>query len=148
ERLGITIHPQDGSGVGPDCAALVISTAVEETVPDVAAARRYGVPIVHRSELLAHFVHSMRTIAVTGTSGKSTVVGMIFEILRGAGRGPSVITGGDLVSLQREGLQGNAFYGGSDLLVVEADESDGSVVRYRPALGVVLNLQKDHKEMD
>ena len=148
EKLGIAIHPQDGSGVGPDCAALVVSTAVEETVPDVAAARRYGVPIVHRSELLAHFVHSMRTIAVTGTSGKSTVVAMIFEVLRGAGRGPSVITGGDLVSLQREGLQGNAYYGGSDLLVVEADESDGSVVRYRAALGVVLNLQKDHKEMD
>ena len=147
EKLGITIHPQDGTGVGPDCAALVVSTAVEETVPDVAAARRYGVPIVHRSELLAHFVHSMRTIAVTGTSGKSTVVAMIFEILRGAGRGPSVITGGDLVSLQREGLAGNAYSGSSDLLVVEADESDGSVVRYRAALGVVLNLQKDHKEM-
>ncbi len=148
ERLGIVIHPQDGSGIGPDCAALVVSTAVEEHVPDVAAARRHGVPIVHRSELLAHFVHSMRAIAVTGTSGKSSVVAMVFEILRGAGRKPSVITGGDLVSLHTDGLLGNAWYGGGDLLVVEADESDGSVVRYHPAFGVVLNLQKDHKEMD
>ena len=148
ERLGITIHPQDGSGVGPDCSALVVSTAVEEHVPDVAAARRHGVPIVHRSELLAHFVHAMRAIAVTGTSGKSSVVAMVFEILRGAGRNPSVITGGDLVSLQNDGLCGNAWYGGGDLLVVEADESDGSVVRYHPAIGVVLNLQKDHKETD
>lgn len=148
EQLGISIHPQDGSGIGPDCAALVVSTAVEEHVPDVAAARRHGVPIVHRSELLAHFVHSMRAIAVTGTSGKSSVVAMVFEILRGAGRKPSVITGGDLVSLHLDGLCGNAWYGGGDLLVVEADESDGSVVRYHPAFGVVLNLQKDHKEMD
>ena len=147
-KLGIAIHPQDGSGLGFDCAALVVSTAVEETVPDVAAARYLGVPIVHRSELLAHYVHSMRTIAVTGTSGKSTVVAMIFEILRGAGRNPSVITGGELASLRQDGLWGNAWYGGADLLVVEADESDGSVVRYRPAVGVVLNLHKDHKEME
>jgi UDP-N-acetylmuramate--alanine ligase len=147
ERLGIAIHPQDGSGVGDDCAALVVSTAVEESVPDVAAARARGVPVVHRSELLAHFVARLRTVAVTGTSGKSTTVAMIFEILRGAGRDPSVITGGDLVALQREGLWGNAWRGGSDLLVVEADESDGSLTRYAPAVSVVLNLQRDHKEM-
>src|SRR6185503_15265218 len=77
----------------------------------------------------------------------SSVVAMVFEILRGAACRPSVITGGDLVALQDEGLWGNAWFGGSDLLVVEADESDGSVVRYHPAVGVVLNLQRDHKEM-
>jgi len=148
ERLGIVVHPQDGRGVSEDCAALVVSTAVEEQVPDMAAARRLGIPIVHRSELLAHFVASRRTIAVTGTSGKSTVVAMIFEILRGAGRDPSVITGGDLALLQEQGLWGNAWAGKSDLLVVEADESDGSVTRYSPAIGVALNLQRDHKEMD
>ncbi len=147
ERLGIVVHPQDGSGLDDDCAALVVSTAVEEDVPDVAAARALGVPIVHRSELLAHFVATHRTIAVAGTSGKSTTVAMAFEILRGAGRDPSVITGGDLVLLQREGLWGNAWHGRSDLLVVEADESDGSLVRYQPAVAVVLNLQRDHKEM-
>jgi UDP-N-acetylmuramate--L-alanine ligase len=147
ERLGITIHPQDGSGVGADCVALVVSTAVEEHIPDVVAARARRLPVVHRAELLAHFVAGFRTVAVAGTSGKSTVVAMVFEILRACGRRPSVITGGDLVVLQREGLWGNAFHGGSDLLVVEADESDGSLVRYRPAIGVVLNLQRDHKEM-
>ena len=104
-------------------------------------------PIVHRSELLAHFVATHRSIAVTGTSGKSTVAAMIFEILRGAGRDPSVITGGDLPLLQAQGLPGNAYAGGSDLLVVEADESDGSLVRYAPAIGVILNLQRDHAEM-
>jgi len=145
ERLGITLHPQDGSAL-PGAAALVVSTAVEEQVPDVAAARAGKVPIFHRSEMLAHFVAVHRTIAVSGTSGKSTVVAMIFEILRGAGRNPSVITGGDLRALQAEGLWGNAWAAG-ELLVIEADESDGSLVRYEPAVSVILNLQRDHKEM-
>jgi UDP-N-acetylmuramate--L-alanine ligase len=146
-RLGIEIMPQDGSGVTEDCAALVVSTAVEKEVADFAAARAKAIPIVHRSELLAHFVGSYRTVAVSGTSGKSTVTAMIFEILEGAGRDPSVITGGDLRLLQARGLPGNAFAGSSDFLVVEADESDGSLVRYAPAVGVILNLQRDHKEM-
>jgi len=148
ERAGVAMWPQDGSGVAGDCAAVVYSTAVEEQVPDFSEAKRLGIPLVHRSELLAHFVASRRTLAITGTSGKSTTVAMVFEILRGAGRDPSVITGGPLVALEREGLWGNAWAGASDLLVVEADESDGSVVRYRPAVGVILNLQRDHKEMD
>src|SRR5919198_4496001 len=125
ERLGIAIRPQDGSGVAGDCAALVVSTAVEETVPDVAAAKARGIPIVHRSELLAHFVASFRTIAVTGTSGKSTAVAMVFEILQGLGRGTSVITGGDLELLRGKGLQGNAWYGGAEAPVVGAGERDG-----------------------
>jgi UDP-N-acetylmuramate-alanine ligase len=147
ERLGIIVLPQDGSGLGPDCVALVVSTAVEDHVPDVAAARAKGVPIIHRSELLAHFVANHRSIAVTGTSGKSTVTAMVFDILRGVGREPSVITGGDLPELVAQGFPGNAAAGSSDLLVVEADESDGSLVRYAPAIGVILNLQRDHKEM-
>ena len=147
ERLGIGVMPQDGSGVGADCVALIVSTAVEEQVPDVGAARAAGIPIIHRSELLAHFVGEHRAIAVTGTSGKSTVSAMIFAILSGAGRDPSVITGADLPELQEQGLPGNAFAGRSDLLVVEADESDGSLVRYAPSIGVILNLQRDHKEM-
>ncbi len=146
EALGVTIHPQDGTGLGGDCSALVLSTAVEEDVPDVAVARRLGVPVLHRSELLAHLVARHRTVAVAGTSGKSTTVAMVFEILRAVGRDPSVITGGELVVLQREGLWGNAWAGRSDLLVIEADESDGSLVRYHPAVGVLLNLQRDHKE--
>ncbi|MEO6461767.1 MAG: Mur ligase domain-containing protein, partial [Candidatus Eisenbacteria bacterium] len=146
EAAGVTLFPQDGSGArGADCVALVVSTAVEDTVPDLAVALERRLPILHRSELLARFVATERTIAVSGTSGKSSVVAMIFEALRGAGRDPSVITGGDLEALKAEGLWGNAWKGRSDLLVIEADESDGSLVRYEPAVGVVLNLQRDHK---
>src|SRR5262245_4585653 len=97
EKLGITIYRQDGSGIGNDCAALVISTAVESQVADVTTAKLRGVPVIHRSELLAYFVSRYRTIAVAGTSGKSTVVAMIFELLRGAGSKTSVMTGGGLV---------------------------------------------------
>jgi UDP-N-acetylmuramate--L-alanine ligase len=147
EALGIKVVRQDGSGIGADCAALVVSTAVEEQVPDFAAARAKGVPIIHRSEMLSYFVETNRTIAVSGTSGKSTVTAMVFEVLRGCGRDPSVITGGDVRLLQAQGLVGNAYAGASDLLVIEADESDGSLVRYAPAVGVILNLQRDHKEM-
>ncbi len=146
EALGVQLFPQDGSGVRGDCAALVVSTAVEDTVPDVAEAKRLGVPILHRSDLLAHLVTRHRTLAISGTSGKSTTTAMVFELLQGTGRGPSLITGADLVSLQDAGAWGNAWRGASDLLVIEADESDGSLVRYQPEVGVVLNLQKDHKE--
>src|SRR5215213_8296615 len=72
---------------------------------------------------------------------------MIFAILSGADRDPSVITGGDLPELSAQGLPGNAWAGQSDLLVVEADESDGSLVRYTPDIGVILNLQRDHKAL-
>jgi UDP-N-acetylmuramate--L-alanine ligase len=144
---GIAIAPQDGSGVVSGCDAVVISTAVEDDNADVRAARGRGVPLLHRSELLARFVRERRTIAVTGTSGKSTVVAMTFAALRGAGLRPSVITGGALIELEERGVSGNAWADpAGELLVVEADESDGSLVRYEPWCGVVLNLQRDHKE--
>jgi UDP-N-acetylmuramate--alanine ligase len=120
---------------------------VEDTVPDVAAAKLRALPIVHRSEMLAHWVSAFRSIAVSGTSGKSTTTAMVFEILRGAGRDPAVITGGDLLALQDAGYWGNAW-AGQGPLVVEADESDGSLVRYQPALSLCLNLTRDHKSED
>ncbi|MBI5247485.1 MAG: hypothetical protein HY923_09905 [Elusimicrobia bacterium] len=147
EALGVRLLPQDGSAVTKETSLVVLSTAIENSNPEIAAAKTLGVPIMHRSEYLARHVSEMRTIAVTGTSGKSTVVAMIFEILESAGRGPSVITGGSLIALQKRGLTGNAWRGKSSLLVVEADESDGSLVNYKPAVGVFLNLTKDHLEV-
>lgn len=157
EREGIVIVPQDGSFLAPahgPCAGLVVSTAVEDQVPDVAAARAGGVPILHRSDLLARHVEAHRTLAVSGTSGKSTVTGMIFTILQGCGLSPGLLTGGALADLAARGEPGNvrapgpAPDGGAPWLVVEADESDGSLVRYEPWLGLVLNLGLDHKQPD
>jgi UDP-N-acetylmuramate--alanine ligase len=114
---------------------------------DLARARELGLKVVHRADALSAEVAAHKTIAVAGTSGKSTVVAMIFEILERAGLSPSVITGGALTSLVRRGLVGNAWRGKSDLLVVESDESDGTLVRYRPWLGVFLNVSKDHQSL-
>jgi UDP-N-acetylmuramate--alanine ligase len=147
ERVGVRIVAQDGTGVRSGCDALIVSTAVEESVPDVRAAREAAIPVIHRSELLARLVAARRTVAVAGTSGKSTVVAMVFELARGAGLDPSLVSGGDLKVLADQGYLGNAWAGASDLLVIEADESDGSLIRYAPAIGVVLNLDKDHKEV-
>jgi UDP-N-acetylmuramate--L-alanine ligase len=146
-RLDISCHPQDCSGVDKSVDALVVSTAVESDNPDILRAKELGIPIFHRSQVLAEWVASSRCIAVAGTSGKSTVTAMIFEILSQAGLGPSVITGGNLISLQERGFAGNAFAGESDLLVVEADESDGTLAEYRPEVGLLLNIEKDHKEI-
>ncbi|MHB8108900.1 MAG: L,D-transpeptidase family protein [Syntrophorhabdaceae bacterium] len=148
EELGCTIVSQDGSGVTDETNAVCVSTAIEETNPDIAAARRHGVPIIHRSDLLAALIAEKKTVAVAGTSGKSTVTAMIFEFLTACGKSPSLISGAPLIRLEKQGLIGNAFHGGSDILVVEADESDGSLVKYRPEISVILNISKDHKTID
>jgi UDP-N-acetylmuramate--alanine ligase len=145
ERCGCRVFPQDGTGITADTDALVISTAIEDDNPDVAAARKRGLPIFHRSDVLAAIAASHHTIAVCGTNGKSTVTAMVFEILRACGKDPSVITGANLLRLNQEGLLGNAFRGDSGILVMEADESDGTLVKYRPEKAVFLNISKDHK---
>lgn len=148
EGLGCVIVEQDGSGIGEDIDVVCVSTAIEESNPDMATARARGLPIVHRSDLLASLVASRRTIAVAGTSGKSTVTAMIFELLTACNRSPSLISGAPLIMLEKTGLIGNAYSGASDILIIEADESDGSLVKYAPEISVVLNISKDHKSVD
>jgi UDP-N-acetylmuramate-alanine ligase len=148
EALGCDIVQQDGSGVGADTDVVCVSTAIEESNPDIAAAQSRGLPILHRSDLLAAIIATKKTIAVAGTSGKSTVTAMIFEFLTSCGKSPSLLSGAGLRRLEKQGLIGNAWSGGSDLLVVEADESDGTLVKYRPEAAVFLNISKDHKRTD
>jgi len=148
EGLGCVIVPQDGSGVTEDTDVVCVSTAIEDTNPDIGVAKARGIPIIHRSDLLASIIDTKKTIAVAGTSGKSTVTAMIFEFLTACDRSPSLISGAGLRRLEKQGMIGNAWSGGSDLLVVEADESDGTLVKYRPAISVLLNVSKDHKSVD
>ena len=144
QRLGVPLHPQDGSGVN-GAAAIVSSTAVEAAIPDLVHARAAGIPILHRAELLGAHVQIELSAAVAGTSGKSTVTTMLFEILRHGRRDPGLISGGDARCLKNEGVRGNAWRGKGPL-VVEADESDGSLVQHAPDVGIVLNLHRDHTE--
>lgn len=141
---GIQIFPQDGSGVA-GAAAIVVSAAIEKTVPDYASALDLGLPIITRPEWLAAHYRAYPCIAITGTSGKSTVTAMVFEILRGLGHDPGLIAGADLKSLLAAGLPGNA-HAGVGPLVIEADESDKGIQDYTPEIGVILNLQRDHDE--
>ena len=148
EQLGIQCFFQDASGVTKDIDVVVISTAIEETNIELQKARLLNIPVMKRSELLAAISSQKRTLAVGGTSGKSTTTAMIFHILQENGYSPSIISGAGLVSLQNKGLPGNAWNGGSEWLVIEADESDGSIVNYLPEISVLLNLNRDHKEIN
>jgi UDP-N-acetylmuramate--alanine ligase len=148
EADGIHCFPQDSSGITERTDLVVVSTAIEDTVEEVQKARSLNIPIIKRSELLALICASRKTIAVGGTSGKSTTSAMIFDILAHAGLDPSIISGAGLTSLIKEGRIGNAKVGQGEWLVIEADESDGSIVQYHAEIGLLLNVDKDHKEID
>jgi len=148
EAEGIQCFLQDGTGITENTDLVVVSTAVEDTVEEVQKAKRLNIPIIKRSELLALIAESKKTIAVGGTSGKSTTSAMLFDILEHAGLSPSIISGAGLVSIIKEGKIGNAKVGTGEWLVIEADESDGSIVQYHPEIGLLLNVDKDHKEID
>lgn len=148
QAQGIVCYPQGDSQLGTTCDLVVVSTAIEDSVPEVQAAKERSIPLMRRSELLALICSSKKTIAIAGTSGKSSTAGMLFQILSDGGLDPSVITGAGLTSLIENGLIGNAHVGKSEWLIIEADESDGSIVGYRPYISVLLNIDKDHQEID
>ncbi len=148
ETLGIRCFLQNGEGISSVTDLVVVSTAVEDTVPEVQKAMQLNIQIIKRSELLSLIAASKKTIAIGGTSGKSTTCAMLFDILQHANKNPGIISGAGLVSIIKEGRIGNAKAGAGDLLVIEADESDGSIVQYKAEVGVLLNIDKDHKEMD
>jgi UDP-N-acetylmuramate--alanine ligase len=147
EAAGIKIFPQDGSGLAAGTERVVVSTAIERDNRDLARAAELGAPVVHRADELAELAARHRTVAIAGTSGKSTVTAMTWHILQETNREPSLATGANLLSLRKRGLVGNAWKGESDLLVMEADESDGTLTRYAAEVGVLLNISKDHKEL-
>ncbi len=147
EVAGIDLFPQDGSGVEAGAGAVVISTAIEADNPDVLAAERLGLPVLHRSEVLAQLVHGKTCVAVAGTSGKSTVTGMVGWILEQAGHNPSVVNGAALTNWRADDRVGNTRKGSDDLWVIEADESDRSLLNYQPEFAVITNMSADHFEL-
>ncbi|MGB4056981.1 MAG: Mur ligase family protein, partial [Alphaproteobacteria bacterium] len=145
ESLGIKIFPQDGSGVTD--GILVVSSAVEDSIPDVAAAKARNIPILKRAELLAQIFNSYEAgIAVAGTSGKSTVTGMIATMLCESGLDPTVMNGGMIRNFREQ--PSNMRVGQGGVFVTETDESDGTVSLYNPAIAVLNNITLDHKSFD
>lgn len=144
EQAGVRLVPQDGSGVEATTAALVVSSAIEADSADRLAAHRLGVPIVHRAAMLARLLKGRNCVAVTGTSGKSTVTAMIGWILAELGADPVVVNGAEVIGWEAADRVGNVRWGQSDLWVIEADESDRSLLEFTPDWAVVTNVSLDH----
>jgi len=147
---GIDLFAQDGSGVTDARQIVVASAAVEDTVPDVVAAKRVGATMLGRAELLSDlFNEAPVSIGVAGTSGKSTTTGMIGWILKAAGRDPTVMNGAVMTNFVSPDVPfASSLVGKSGIFVSEVDESDGSIARYTPTIAVVNNISLDHKSMD
>lgn len=148
KRAGFALLAQDGSALRPDTRALVVSTAIEPDNAEVLRARKLGIPVVHRAEMLARLVGTGMCIAITGTAGKTTVTGLVGWILEQAGMNPSVVNGGIVVNWVTDTELGNARIGSPDLWVIEADESDRSLLQFEPDWSVITNISKDHFELN
>ncbi len=146
--LGISLFPQDGSGL-QEGMTLVTSAAVEDTIPDVVRARELGLQHLTRPQFLAKLLNdAQRSVAVGGTSGKSTVTGMIGWILHHAHRQPTVMNGAVMKNFVTPSAPfASALVGDPELFVSEVDESDGSIALYKPEIAVLTNISLDHKEM-
>lgn len=147
---GIRLHPQDGSGLRRSDQVVVASGAIEDTVPDMAAAIRVGAARKSRAQLLSELFNAAAcSIGVAGTSGKSTITGMISWILYQAGKSPTVMNGAVMKNFQTPNvLFASSRVGTSDIFVSEVDESDGSIAAYHPRVAIVSNISLDHKSMD
>ncbi len=147
--LGIPLHAQDGSGV-TEGMTLVTSAAVEPTIPDVVRAVELGLHCVTRPQLLAELLNAAhKSVAVGGTSGKSTVTGMIGWILHACHRQPTVMNGAVMKNFVSPSSPfSSALVGDPELFVSEVDESDGSIALYRPSVAVLTNVSLDHHSMD
>lgn len=145
--LGIVVKPQDGSAVTQDLDRFVYSTAVEAETPEVRAARAFGIERVPRPALLAEVVDAGRPgVAISGTSGKSTITGMVGWLTREAGL-PATVLGG--AALAGEGGTGCFLPGAADgPVAAEACESDGTLTGYHAALGLIHNISRDHGEVE
>jgi UDP-N-acetylmuramate--alanine ligase len=147
---GIGLFPQDGSGITSPDQIVVASAAIEETVPDARRAAELGNPRMTRAELNAALFNASRhSIGVAGTSGKSTVTGMIGWILHALGRDPTVMNGAVMKNfITPQAPFASALVGAGDAYVSEVDESDGSIALYRPGVAVLNNVSLDHLPME
>ena len=139
EKQGATVFIGHAADNISDADAVVVSSAVDETNPEVAAAREQLMPVVSRAEMLAELMRFRYSIAVAGTHGKTTTTSLVASVLAEGGLDPTFVIGGRLKS-----ADANARLGEGDYLVAEADESDASFVHLKPMLAVVTNIDADH----
>ncbi len=147
---GIGLFAQDGSGLTSGDQILIASAAIEDSVPDVAKANSLGCARMTRAELLAEqFNGSPRSIAIGGTSGKSTVTGMIGWILTEAGLDPTIMNGAVMKNFVADDAPfASSRVGDGGIMVSEVDESDGSIALFDPEIAVLNNVSLDHKSLE
>ncbi len=144
----ITIVPQDGTGINKTFNIVVFSTAVEHNHIEYKRAESLGLSIMTRPEYLAEIIKGYKTIAVSGTSGKSTTTGLLAFMMHQLGLNANFIGGGRVKDFKTSTNPGNAKVGKSDLMIIEACESDGSIVNYYPENSIILNLDLDHHSIE
>jgi UDP-N-acetylmuramate--alanine ligase len=145
---GIKIVPQDGSGVDGSFDFAVFSTAVEDNQLEAIKAKQSGIPVKTRPEYLCEIVSEYKTVAVAGTSGKSTIAGMLAFVMKRLGLHPNFTGGGRVKQFKTSENPGNSLAGKSDFLIVEACESDGSIVNYQPSYSIISSLSLDHNSIE
>lgn len=160
EDLGISIVPQDGSGITTKTDFVVYSTAIESDNPDIQRAKDLQIPLLHRAEMLAKLCEGKEVIAIAGTAGKSTVTGLLGWIFQCLGKDPTVYCGAPILNWKQRGsgihpanqrqeafsILGNVRTG-SGPWILEADESDRSFLHFHPDHAIITNIAEDHFEL-
>jgi len=139
KKKGARIHYGHKASHIEGAQVVVISSAVRPTNPEVAAAKKAGIPVIPRAEMLAELMRLKYGIAVAGSHGKTTTTSLVGQVLSGAGMDPTMVIGGRLNS-----LRSNAKLGKGEFLVAEADESDGSFLKLNPTIAVITNIDPEH----
>ena len=146
ESLGVKVYPDDGSGVDQATDEVIVSTAIEETNAGLIKAKELGIPVTHRAKALSRTLKDYKLVAVVGTCGKSTVTAMLGHVLAECGVDPMCVNGANV-----PGWEGAVRFGKGEYAVAEVDESDKSLVAFKPYAAIVTNASADHyskEEMD
>ena len=146
ESLGVKVYPDDGSGVDQATDEVIVSTAIEETNAGLIKAKELGIPVTHRAKALSRTLKGYKLVAVVGTCGKSTVTAMLGHVLAECGLDPMCVNGANV-----PGWEGAVRFGKGQYAVAEVDESDKSLVAFKPYAAIVTNASADHyskEEMD
>lgn len=137
---GLTIYSKHDPANLRNVSCVVVSSAIPQTNPELLEAARLGIPVIHRSELLARLMEKKRAITIAGTHGKTTTAALISHTLYSLGLDPTSAVGGLMHNFNSSALVSRQ----SPWFVAEADESDGSLIRYNPYLAIISNIDEDH----
>ena len=139
-KMGARIQQGHRAGNVTGAKAVVVTSALDASNPEVTEAKRLQIPVIPRGELLAELMRLKFGIAIAGSHGKTTTTSMVAAILNAANMDPTIVVGGKVAAMQGS----NARVGKSSLLVVESDESDGSFLKLAPIVAVVTNIDREH----